>query len=126
MEIKGFTGIDDPYEVPVGADLVLEGATGSSWDFARRIVGHLLTGATCPGGEGTREMTPPTSWQRGWFRGRPADVGEGGGVEWVSRSAQPAGVQVICVLALHRAGTSRVTRIINLLGVYLGPEDHLQ
>lgn len=60
MEIKGLTGIDDPYEVPVDADLVLEGATGSSWDFAQRIVGHLLTRATLPvsepAGEGTREM----------------------------------------------------------------------
>lgn len=101
---------------------------GLPGNFARRIVEYLVIRGylpvTEPGGEGTREMSPPTSWQRGWFGGCAAGGGEGGGVEWVSRPAQPAGVQVICVLALHRAGTSLITRIINLLGVYLGPEDH--
>src|SRR5690242_10584087 len=32
---------------------------------------------------------------------------------------------IICVLGMHRSGTSLVTRIVNLLGVYLGPETHL-
>jgi hypothetical protein len=32
---------------------------------------------------------------------------------------------IICVLGMHRSGTSLVTRILNLLGVYLGPEEHL-
>lgn len=33
--------------------------------------------------------------------------------------------KVICVLGMHRSGTSLLTRLLNLLGVYLGPEDHL-
>jgi hypothetical protein len=33
--------------------------------------------------------------------------------------------RVICVLGMHRSGTSLVTRLLNLLGVYLGPEKHL-
>ncbi len=30
--------------------------------------------------------------------------------------------EVICVLGMHRSGTSVVARLVNLLGVYLGPE----
>ncbi len=33
--------------------------------------------------------------------------------------------QVLCILGMHRSGTSLVTRLLNLLGVYLGPEEHL-
>jgi len=36
-----------------------------------------------------------------------------------------AGTTVICVLGMHRSGTSLLTRILNLLGVYLGPEERL-
>lgn len=32
---------------------------------------------------------------------------------------------VICVLGMHRCGTSFFTRVVNLLGVYLGPEQSL-
>jgi hypothetical protein len=32
---------------------------------------------------------------------------------------------VVCVLGMHRSGTSLITRILNLLGVDLGPEDRL-
>jgi hypothetical protein len=32
---------------------------------------------------------------------------------------------VVCVLGMHRSGTSLLTRALNLLGVDLGPEDHL-
>lgn len=31
--------------------------------------------------------------------------------------------QVICILGMHRSGTSLISRIVNLLGVYLGPEE---
>ena len=31
----------------------------------------------------------------------------------------------IIVLGMHRAGTSAVTRLINLMGAYLGPEEQL-
>ena len=79
VEIKGFTGIDDPYEVPVDADLVLEGATGSSWDFTRRIIEHLVTRGYLPvsepGGEGTREMSPrPDGSGGGSVVARPMEV----------------------------------------------------
>jgi hypothetical protein len=33
--------------------------------------------------------------------------------------------EIVCVLGMHRSGTSLLTRILNLLGVYLGPIDHL-
>jgi len=33
--------------------------------------------------------------------------------------------QVVCVLGMHRSGTSVVTRILNLLGLCLGSEEHL-
>jgi hypothetical protein len=33
--------------------------------------------------------------------------------------------KAICILGMHRSGTSTVTRIINLLGVYLGESDEL-
>jgi hypothetical protein len=33
--------------------------------------------------------------------------------------------QIICILGMHRSGTSLVSRILNILGVYLGPEAHI-
>ena len=33
--------------------------------------------------------------------------------------------QVICILGMHRSGTSLITRLVNLLGVYLGPPEFL-
>ncbi len=41
-EIKGFTGIDDPYEVPVDPHLVLTTTDCTPEDNARKIVDHLL------------------------------------------------------------------------------------
>lgn len=41
-EIKGFTGIDDPYEVPVDPNLVLTTTDCTPEDNARRIIDHLL------------------------------------------------------------------------------------
>ena len=32
---------------------------------------------------------------------------------------------VVCVLGMHRSGTSLVARVLNVLGVDLGPEEHL-
>ncbi len=37
-------------------------------------------------------------------------------------SARPT---IICLLGMHRSGTSVVARLLNLLGVYLGPPEHL-
>src|SRR5262249_49785868 len=34
--------------------------------------------------------------------------------------------RVVCILGMHRSGTSVITRILNLLGVDLGPEARLQ
>jgi hypothetical protein len=33
--------------------------------------------------------------------------------------------QIVCILGMHRSGTSLITRILNLLGVYLGQDRHL-
>jgi len=33
--------------------------------------------------------------------------------------------RIVCVLGMHRAGTSLVTQVLDLLGVYLGPESQL-
>jgi len=32
---------------------------------------------------------------------------------------------IVCVLGMHRSGTSLVARVLNVLGLDLGPEDHL-
>src|SRR5262249_24715621 len=37
----------------------------------------------------------------------------------------PARGCIVCVLGMHRSGTSVATRLVNLLGFYLGPEEHL-
>ena len=39
--------------------------------------------------------------------------------------AEPSRQPITCVLGMHRSGTSVATRILNLLGIYLGPEEHL-
>jgi glycosyltransferase involved in cell wall biosynthesis len=33
--------------------------------------------------------------------------------------------RVICILGMHRSGTSLTARLLNLLGVYLGPKEHM-
>jgi adenylylsulfate kinase len=40
-EIKGFTGIDDPYEEPTNAEVVLETEKQSAEESARQILAHL-------------------------------------------------------------------------------------
>jgi bifunctional enzyme CysN/CysC len=40
-ELKGFTGIDDPYEPPLHAELVLRGGEVSPTDAAQIVVEHL-------------------------------------------------------------------------------------
>jgi hypothetical protein len=34
-------------------------------------------------------------------------------------------LRVVCVLGMHRSGTSLIARILNLLGLFLGPDQHL-
>ncbi len=41
-EIKGFTGIDDPYEAPVNPEITLQAVGVTPEDNARRIVAYLL------------------------------------------------------------------------------------
>ncbi len=43
-EIKGFTGIDDPYEAPQQAELVIDTEKTSAEDAAGRILAHLERG----------------------------------------------------------------------------------
>ncbi len=40
-ELKGFTGIDDPYEAPLKAELVLNAATKSADVLADEVIAHL-------------------------------------------------------------------------------------
>ncbi len=41
-EIKGFTGIDDPYEEPMSAEMILDTVAYVPEDNARKIIDHLL------------------------------------------------------------------------------------
>ena len=41
------------------------------------------------------------------------------------RFGDPARGQIVCVLGMHRSGTSVAARLMNLLGVYLGAEERL-
>ncbi len=43
-EIKGFTGIDDPYEAPQHAELVIDTEKSNAEDAARQILAHLEHG----------------------------------------------------------------------------------
>jgi len=62
-ELKGFTGIDDPYEPPERAEIVLDTVAASAEDNARRIVGYLREAgfvASPPGPVGpSRAIGPP-------------------------------------------------------------------
>ena len=40
-EIKGFTGIDDPYEEPLNAEIVLNTVDTTPEELARQIIGYL-------------------------------------------------------------------------------------
>jgi adenylylsulfate kinase len=40
-ELKGFTGIDDPYEAPANAELVLDASTKSAEVLADEVIAHL-------------------------------------------------------------------------------------
>jgi sulfate adenylyltransferase len=41
-ELRGFTGIDDPYEEPMSAEIVLDTVACSPDDNARLIIRHLV------------------------------------------------------------------------------------
>jgi len=41
-EVKGFTGVDDPYEAPHNPELVLDTVKQDVEENARRILGHLV------------------------------------------------------------------------------------
>jgi sulfate adenylyltransferase len=40
-EIKGFTGIDDPYEEPVNAEITLNTVDNTPEELARQIISYL-------------------------------------------------------------------------------------
>jgi adenylylsulfate kinase len=40
-ELKGFTGIDDPYEAPLKAELVLDAGTKSAETLAEEVIAYL-------------------------------------------------------------------------------------
>ena len=42
-EIKGFTGIDDPYEAPQKAEIVLDAAARSADQLADEVIAYLKT-----------------------------------------------------------------------------------
>ncbi|MDR0705649.1 MAG: adenylyl-sulfate kinase [Planctomycetaceae bacterium] len=42
-ELKGFTGIDDPYEVPINPELVLDGGTKTAEQLAEEVIAFLKT-----------------------------------------------------------------------------------
>lgn len=50
------------------------------------------------------------------------EIGQNQAVADISSAAK---AQVVCVLGMHRSGTSVITKAANLLGVYLGPDEHL-
>lgn len=47
-EIKGFTGIDDPYEAPVKPELRLDGGAKDADSLADEVVAHLETAGVIP------------------------------------------------------------------------------
>jgi adenylylsulfate kinase-like enzyme len=47
-ELKGFTGIDDPYEEPLNAELVVDSAAGSPDELAARVIGWLEAAGKIP------------------------------------------------------------------------------
>lgn len=42
-QLKGFTGIDDPYEPPLNPELVLDAAAGSPEELADEVIGYLTS-----------------------------------------------------------------------------------
>jgi adenylylsulfate kinase len=48
-ELRGFTGIDDPYEPPLKADLILDAAAKSPEALAEEVIGYLMAQGKIPG-----------------------------------------------------------------------------
>ncbi|MDR2706266.1 MAG: adenylyl-sulfate kinase, partial [Planctomycetaceae bacterium] len=42
-ELKGFTGIDDPYEAPINPELVLDGGKKTAQQLAEEVIAFLKT-----------------------------------------------------------------------------------
>ncbi len=57
-ELTGFTGVDDPYEAPTDADLVLEGATTPPATSARAVVEVLVRAGVVPESGGRAVARP--------------------------------------------------------------------
>ncbi|MGD8875231.1 MAG: adenylyl-sulfate kinase [Gammaproteobacteria bacterium] len=63
-EIKGFTGVDDPYEAPLSPELVLSAAEKTPDDLANEVIAYLVEQGICPAVEDmvmTREAVLETA-----------------------------------------------------------------
>jgi adenylylsulfate kinase len=47
-ELKGFTGIDDPYEAPASPELVLFAAEKTPEQLADEVIAYLVEQGICP------------------------------------------------------------------------------
>jgi sulfate adenylyltransferase len=68
-EVRGLTGIDDPFEEPVDADVHTDGSSGAPHTSVDAIVTHLVARGLvpqreCPGPVGDRKARSPLSVQR--------------------------------------------------------------
>ncbi len=63
--IKGFTGVSDPYEEPLDADLVLDTATMTRAEAVDAVLGLLITGGWLAGASGEAEKATVRSVVRG-------------------------------------------------------------
>jgi adenylylsulfate kinase len=50
-EIKGFTGVDDPYEAPLSPEMVLSAAEKTPDDLADEVIAYLVEQGICPAQE---------------------------------------------------------------------------
>jgi sulfate adenylyltransferase len=65
-EIKGFTGIDDPYEPPLHAEITLDTVVYTPAENARMILDHLIQcgfvrPAVALDGDGSQQLTTPVA-----------------------------------------------------------------
>ena len=87
-EVKGFTGIDDPYEAPVDPEITLDTVNVAVEENARRILdviqekGFVRPAAVCGPGCPGRRLRHLTRPDRRWFHdgGEPAPLLEA--VQW--------------------------------------------
>jgi hypothetical protein len=52
------------------------------------------------------------------------DPGAATPLRWPAEDPEAPGPVIVCILGMHRSGTSLLARMVNFLGVDLGPEEH--